>query len=654
MMMIMSSINITLISSLQFEFSRFDAGLTDIAYQGVATPNGQGAIQMSFWETLFRVGWASYAKKVPIWDPETGQVTDFTTHFSFIIDARDGPYRGPYGDGIAFFIAPFGSLLPLNSGGEYFGLLNTTTVIDTSRNQFIAVEFDMFQNPRFDPQYDHVGIDVNTLRSVVTSPWNASIYSKNVIDVWIAYNSSTTDLTVNWANKTETNSTLTLKVDLKNVLPQWVMLGFTCATGLLTSDAVIQSWEFSSSLDIKEQSGTTTRSDINLILGLSLSIGSIIVAILLAITLKAICKSKDVDNNEFITSMNVDLERGLGPHPFSYEDLALATNNFSEARKLGEGGFGSVYKGYLISLDLLIAVKKVSKSSKQGKKEYVTEVKIISQLRHRNLVQLIGWCHDHGGEFLLVYEFMPNGSLDVHLFGKKPVLNWITRHKIALGLASALLYLHEEWEQCVIHRDIKSSNIMLDSSFNVKLGDFGLARLADHEHGPDTTGLAGTLGYMAPEYLRTGRASKESDVYSFGVVILEIVTGMRCRDSKLADEFPMGFVEWVWDLHGKGKVVDAIDKRMNQDLNDQEVECFVVVGLWCVHPDPSLRPSMKQASRVLHFESPFPILPIEMPVPTYLPLEMLVPTYHPQVESNAPIITSHDSLISSSSMQDGR
>jgi serine/threonine protein kinase len=149
---------------------------------------------------------------------------------------------------------------------------------------------------------------------------------------------------------------------------------------------------------------------------------------------------------------------------------------------LGQGGFGAVYKGYLTDhLDMPIAVKKISRELKQEKKEYITEVKIISRLRHRNLLQLIGWSHNNKGKFLLVYEFMPNGSLDAHLFGKRSPLPWAVRYKISLGLAYALLYLHEEWEQCVVHQDIKSSNVMLDSSFIVKLGDFGLARLMNHE-----------------------------------------------------------------------------------------------------------------------------------------------------------------------------
>ncbi|KAF0889361.1 hypothetical protein E2562_023661 [Oryza meyeriana var. granulata] len=226
-------------------------------------------------------------------------------------------------------------------------------------------------------------------------------------------------------------------------------------------------------------------------------------------------------------AMEDDFEKGTGPKRFRYAELAIATDNFSDEHKLGEGGFGSVYRGFLKEMNQHVAIKKVSKSSKQGKKEYASEVRIISRLRHRNLVQLIGWCHG-GGELLLVYELMPNASLDTHLYNANAdVLPWPRRHEIVLGIGSALLYLHEEWEQCVVHRDIKPSNIMLDASFNAKLGDFGLARLVDHGRGSHTTVLAGTMGYIDPECMITGRTNAESDVYSFGVVLLEIACGRQ-------------------------------------------------------------------------------------------------------------------------------
>uniref|UniRef100_A0ACD5ZY61 Uncharacterized protein n=1 Tax=Avena sativa TaxID=4498 RepID=A0ACD5ZY61_AVESA len=223
-----------------------------------------------------------------------------------------------------------------------------------------------------------------------------------------------------------------------------------------------------------------------------------------------------------------ELEQGTGPRRFTYNELAVATDGFSSRNKLGEGGFGSVYQGFLNKTNLHIAVKKVSKSSRQGWKEFVSEVKIISRLRHRNLVQLLGWFY--GGkddDLLLVYELMPNGSLDAHLYKPDHLLPWTVRYEVALGLGSGLLYLHQEMDQCVVHRDIKPSNIMLDGSFNAKLGDFGLARFVCDGRGSLTTDAAGTLGYMDPKCVFSGTASMESDVYSFGVVLLEIACCRR-------------------------------------------------------------------------------------------------------------------------------
>nr|XP_043617835.1 L-type lectin-domain containing receptor kinase IX.1-like [Erigeron canadensis] len=192
---------------------------------------------------------------------------------------------------------------------------------------------------------------------------------------------------------------------------------------------------------------------------------------------------------------------------------------------------------------MYIVVKRVSKTSEHGIKEYTAEIKIISQLRHKNLVELKGWCHEKS-ELLLIYEFMENGSLDLHLFKQKSWLTWDKRKRIAYDLASALSYLHEDCKECILHRDVKSNNVMLDSNFNAKLGDFGLARLVDHDKNSKTTMLARTLGYMAPEYVMTGKASKESDVYSFGVVALEIACGQKPIGYTANEERQTTLVEW--------------------------------------------------------------------------------------------------------------
>ncbi|KAB1206700.1 L-type lectin-domain containing receptor kinase IX.1 [Morella rubra] len=209
---------------------------------------------------------------------------------------------------------------------------------------------------------------------------------------------------------------------------------------------------------------------------------------------------------------------------------------------------------------------------------------------------------------------MANDSLDFHLFGGRTMLKWETRYKIAFGIASALLYLHEESGQYVVHRDIKSSNIILDSDSNAKLGDFGLARLMDEDQlRAKTTGLAGTWGYMAPEYVRTGKATKGSDVFSFGVMALEIACGRRPTEPEYEGPH-VPLVAWVWESYGNERLHDVADKTLRMEFDMKEMECLIIVELWCAHPDRNLRPSIRQAMQVLSFEAPLPNLPKKIPV----------------------------------------
>ncbi|KAK1358790.1 Concanavalin A-like lectin/glucanase superfamily [Heracleum sosnowskyi] len=633
----------SVVCCLDFQISRFDPDQSNILYQGDAIPS-VGAIEMIDKITYqSRVGRVMYAETVPIWDSDSGKLADFTTHFTFTIDTRSLP---TYGHGLAFFLAPVGFQIPPNSAGGFLGLYNTSNS-DSSANQIVSVEFDSYPNPEWDPPYEHVGININSISSSVNTSWNASLHSGDTADVWIVYNASITTLSVSWAYKENPsfrkNSTLSYQIDLREVLPEIASIGFSSATGQNGERAIIKSWKFNSTLTKEDTSSNTKK--VKVIVFTTVSVGVLFSLIMLVFFIwfrrRRIAK-KSADATHNLISINDDLE-GAGPRKFSYQSLVVATNNFSDERKLGEGGFGCVYKGYLTDLDIPIAVKKISRGSRQGKKEYLTEVKVISRLRHRNLVQLIGWCHDQG-QFLLAYEFMPNGSLDVHLFGKKSSLAWVVRYKITLGFSSALLYLHEECEQCVVHRDIKSSNIMLDSNFNLKLGDFGLAKLMDHELGPQTTGLAGTFGYLAPEYVSTGKASKESDIYSFGVVILEIVTGRRSMHILQDGISGMGLVEWVWNLYGSGELLSAADGRLNMGFDASQVECLMVVGLWCAHPDQSFRPSIRQAIQVLNFEVAIPSLPSKMPVPIYQAIDPL----------NKPEVSSSDASVTHTSINVGR
>ncbi|XXG49095.1 hypothetical protein AAC387_Pa02g3366 [Persea americana] len=243
----------------------------------------------------------------------------------------------------------------------------------------------------------------------------------------------------------------------------------------------------------------------------------------------------------------------------------------------------------------------------------------IRTILHDNLVQLIGWSYSYNpDELMLVYEFMPNGSLHMHLFGKKRTLNWRIRYKTARRLAYALLFLHQEWELPVAHRDIKSSNVMFDSNFNAKLGEYGLNRLIeqDRQLDPQTTMLPSNLGYLAPEYLSSKRASKESDVYSFGVVALEIASGRK--SAKPGEDPTMGLAERIWHLYENGRLLEAVDKRLEMNFDAKEMECLMIVGLWRALPDYNLRPSLRQVIRVLRFQAEIPSIPKRMPVTMHM------------------------------------
>ncbi|KAL5705474.1 non-specific serine/threonine protein kinase [Ranunculus cassubicifolius] len=579
-------------------------------------------------------GRALYGEPVRLWDSTTGEEADFSTRFSFKITVETNISMGA--DGLAFFLAPYGTVIPPFSGGGLLALFNDSSRVDSSEHPVVAVEFDTYQNdwdPAYDPAYDHVGIDINSIISVTTAPAGRSNESY-IADAWIGYNSSTKNFSVE-LNYTQSFGSpgkviLSRAVQLKTILPELVSVGFAATTGTAFEFHHIISWQFNSTeFTSKEpnrtvvnpgtREGKGSKNTIRVATLVTVSVSFVVLSLILFMWCwKKKNGKKDEESVVLEMTTDDDYESGTGPKKFTYSELARATNNFSDDGKLGEGGFGGVYKGILNDLKVEIAVKKISPKSKQGKKEFISEVKIISQLRHRNLVQLLGWCHEQG-ELLLVYEFLYNGSLDYHLFRGRSMISWEVRYKIALGLASGLLYLHEGWEQAVVHRDIKCSNIMLDSNFNAKLGDFGLARFADHDVGLKTTRVVGTMGYLAPECMVTGKAGKESDIYSFGVVALEIACGRRVVEPD--EEFSkVGLVAWVWKLYGSGTLIEAVDTKLCNDFDDHEIERLMVVGLWCANMDHALRPSIKQAISVLNFEAPLPDLPFKMSVPTHFML----------------------------------
>ncbi|KAL5841852.1 hypothetical protein ACOSQ3_012455 [Xanthoceras sorbifolium] len=284
-----------------------------------------------------------------------------------------------------------------------------------------------------------------------------------------------------------------------------------------------------------------------------------------------------------------------------------ATNNFSPENKLGEGGFGSVYKGVLQN-GLEIAVKRLSKYSGQGIGEFKNEVSLIAKLQHRNLVSMVGCCIE-AEEKMLVYEYVPNKSLDFFIFDemKRTLLNWSKRFEIICGVARGILYLHQDSRLRIIHRDLKASNVLLDSSLNPKISDFGMARIfgGDQVEG-NTNRVVGTYGYMSPEYAMQGLFSIKSDVYSFGILVIEIITGQKNSGFHLEDSDSSNLVGHVWDQWREGKTIEIVDKSMGGSYSVHEVLRCIQIGLLCVQEQATDRPTMSIVVFMLGNDHPLP------------------------------------------------
>ncbi|XP_024992601.1 probable LRR receptor-like serine/threonine-protein kinase RFK1 [Cynara cardunculus var. scolymus] len=284
---------------------------------------------------------------------------------------------------------------------------------------------------------------------------------------------------------------------------------------------------------------------------------------------------------------------------FSLKQLKSATNNFNASNKVGEGGFGAVYKGTLPD-GTVIAVKQLSSHSKQGNREFLNEMGVISCLQHPNLVKLHGCCIE-GDQLLLVYEYLENNSLANALFDSKKsrlMLDWPTRFKICIGIAKGLAFLHDESRLKIVHRDIKATNVLLDKDLNPKISDFGLARLNEDEKTHVSTRVAGTIGYMAPEYALWGYLSDKADVYSFGVVVLEIVSGKN-NNSYIPTNDCICLLDWACRLETSKQYEELFDERLESKINKLEAETVVKVALLCTNGSPSVRPTMSEVVNML-------------------------------------------------------
>ncbi|KAL2476621.1 putative LRR receptor-like serine/threonine-protein kinase [Abeliophyllum distichum] len=292
----------------------------------------------------------------------------------------------------------------------------------------------------------------------------------------------------------------------------------------------------------------------------------------------------------------LDLQTGL----FTLRQIKAATKNFDPEYKIGEGGFGTVYKG-LLSDGTVIAVKQLSSKSKQGTREFVNEIGMISALQHPNLVKLHGCCVE-GNHLMIIYEYMENNCLSRALFGKDTTkrlkLDWPTRGKICLGIARGLAYLHEESRLRIVHRDIKTSNILLDKDLSAKISDFGLAKLNEDDNTHISTRIAGTIGYMAPEYAMRGYLTDKADVYSFGVVALEIVSGKSNTNYRPKEDF-VYLLDWAYVLQERGNLLELIDPELGSAYSSEEAMVMLNVALLCTNASPTLRPTMSQVVSML-------------------------------------------------------
>lgn len=596
----------------EFLYSGFKDAATNITLSGASEIQKNGILRLTN-ETSRLLGHAFYPSPFKFKNSSNGTALSFSTCFVFII-VPEYPKLG--GHGLAFTIATTKDLKALPS--QYLGLLNSSVVNLT--NHLFAVEFDTVQDFEFgDINDNHIGIDLGSLKSNASasaayytgdsdsSKQDLNLKGGKPIQVWIDYDSvqNVVNVTISPTSKKPKIPILSSHVDLSSLFEEYMYVGLSASTGLLASSHYMLGWSFklngqAPALDLSSLPslpGGHKKQYTGLVIGVS---AAVVVFVIVSIS-TAIYLIRKIKNADIVE----DWELEMGPHRYCYQELKKATNNFSDKVLLGKGGFGQVYKGILPDSKIEVAVKRISKESTQGLREFVSEIASIGRLRHRNLVQLLGW-YRRRDDFLLVYDYMANGSLDKFLFEEpKMILNWEQRFKIIKDVASGLLYLHEGYEQVVIHRDVKASNVLLDEELNGRLSDFGLARLYEHGANPNTTRVVGTLGYLAPELPRTGKATESSDVYAFGALLLEVVCGRRPIEPKALPE-ELVLVDLVWEKFREGRALDVIDPKLNGEYNESEVMMVIKLGLMCSHNAPIARPSMRQVVRYLDEEVGIP------------------------------------------------
>jgi hypothetical protein len=607
----------------RFVYSGFaNANLT---LDGTASVTPSGLLELTN-GTAMSMGHAFYPAPLHISDSPNGMVQSFSASFVFgIISIYDLSSHG-----LTMLVAPnkdFTKATPV----QYLGLVNGSNN-GNGTNHIFAVELDTWQNSEFgDINNNHIGVDINGLSSVLSHPAgffhdkngtfkNLTLSSQEAMQVWVDYDREKTQIDVTMAplnmSTKPRRPTVSTRYNLSAVLKDVAYIGFSSSTGRINTRHYVLGWSFAMNSPAPAINLTVlpdlprhqTQGRRSWVLEIILPVATAVVLLSLGAIVLIL-----VRRHFRYAEIRDDWEVEFGPHRFSYKDLFHATEGFDDKNLLGVGGFGRVYKGVLPRSRLEIAVKRVSHDSKQGIKEFIAEIVSIGRLQNRNLVQLLGYCR-RKGELLLVYEYMANGSLDKYLYGKEDnsVLSWTQRFWIIKGIASGLLYLHEEWEKVVVHRDIKASNVLLDEEMNGRLGDFGLARLYDHGIDPQTTQVVGTIGYLAPELARSGNATPPTDVFSFGMFVLEVTCGQRPVNNQNTQDNQLILVDWVIDKVQKGSFGDTLDARLKGRYDAVEAYLALTIGLLCSHPFANARPTMRQVMQYLDRETESPELSSEM------------------------------------------
>ncbi|CAL4942070.1 unnamed protein product [Urochloa decumbens] len=647
-MVVLVVVGVPIVSAGGAEFAYDGFGGAGLALDGMATVTPAGLLELTNdTDISMPKGHAFHPEPITFQRPTAAS---FSTTFVFAIVSE---FLDLSTSGFAFLVAP-STDLSTAMPSQYLGVFNGTDNGD-ARNRIFAVEFDTVRNPEFeDINNNHVGVDVNSLNSSAAAPAgyyddeadgafrDLSLISREPMQVWVDYDAGNTEITVAMAparRPRPKRPLLSKRIDLSTVITDTAYVGFSSASSHVLVKHYVLGWSFrlgggdAPALDYAKlpklpRIGPKPRSK-----ALTVALPIATTATVLAVV--AIGVSLLLRRLRY-AELREDWEVEYGPQRFAFKDLYDATGGFKDKFLLGAGGFGTVYKGMLPGPGgAEIAVKKVSHHSRQGMKEFVAEVVSIGHLRHRNLVPLLGYCR-RKGELLLVYDYMPNGSLDRYLHGRaadEPVfLDWGLRLRIIRGVAAGLLYMHEDWKQVVIHRDIKASNVLLDGEMNGRLGDFGLARLHDRGADPHTTRVVGTMGYLAPELMRAGKATALSDVFAFGVFLLEVACGRRPVEEDADDDAGDCFllVDWVLGHWRNGAITGAVDPRLGSEYDAAEAELVLRLGLACLHPSPEARPSMRQVTQYLDGSAPLPELPA-----TYMPSSTFAGTdrYQPLFDS---------------------